>query len=217
MCNDDKLISVHPFNHLGQAPFRFVGTVEKTFQACPGAPIVAGSSCDHCGTGIRWECWVEDANGRRFKVGNDCIAKVGDQKLIKASHAAKLERQREARHAKREAQREAMLNAQRERNGGLTDWEVIEAERRAEAEARNAEKAKRARGDVAQIMRDGRGGFRDDMARLIETGDQMRRGQFKIAVEILAKETGGRKGSKKFKAELDRWIAELETDFLMEG
>jgi hypothetical protein len=209
MCsNDEKLVSVHPFNHLGVAPFRFVGMTENAFRN-PDGTTKAGGSCDHCGTGIRWECHVEDANGRRFKVGNDCIAKVGDHKLIKASHAAKLERQREARAEKREAERQAAIQAQRERNGGLTDWEVIEAQHRAEALIREAEKAARARLDVAQIMRDGRHGFRDDMARMIETGETLRPGQFKIVVEILAKETGGRKGSAKFKAELARWTEEM--------
>ncbi len=52
--DDPALVGRHVFERagLGLAPFRFVGMEEKTFQACPGAPIQAGSSCDYCGTGM---------------------------------------------------------------------------------------------------------------------------------------------------------------------
>ena len=68
---------------LGKAPFRFTGEVsERTYQACPGAPVQPGSSCDYCGTGIRYEFWVASADGKQFKVGCDCIHKTGDRGLI---------------------------------------------------------------------------------------------------------------------------------------
>ena len=74
---------------LGKAPFHFTGKVtEKTYQACPGAPVQSGSSCDYCGTGIRYEFWVKSADGNTFKTGCDCIHKTGDAGLIRQISAA---------------------------------------------------------------------------------------------------------------------------------
>lgn len=84
--DDPAMIGLHVFERagLGTAPFRFVGMEEKTFQACPGAPVQPGSSCDYCGTGIRYVCHILASDGRRFKVGSDCVAKTGDNGLIRA-------------------------------------------------------------------------------------------------------------------------------------
>lgn len=83
---------------LGVAPFRYVGTFRKVFVAHPGAPALPGSTCDYCGNCIMNECWVADVNGKRFKVGCDCIAKVGDRGLLKAYKSSP-----EVRKANREA------------------------------------------------------------------------------------------------------------------
>ena len=79
---------------LGKAPFSFAGFYESKYQACPGAPIRAGSSCDYCGTAIMGCFKVRSADGREFKVGCDCIAKVGDRGLLKvvADHERKVRR-----------------------------------------------------------------------------------------------------------------------------
>lgn len=94
--------TVHKFERagLGKAPFRCVGMVENKFQACPGAPIQPGGSCDYCGAGIMYEFCILSADGRRFKVGCDCVLKTGDAGLAKvvrkqaneAKRAAKAER-----------------------------------------------------------------------------------------------------------------------------
>lgn len=78
--------TIHKFEAagLGKAPFKFVGAETKTYQACPGAPIQPGGSCDYCGTAITIHCHVVSADGKRFKVGSDCIAKVGDAGLKRA-------------------------------------------------------------------------------------------------------------------------------------
>ena len=60
---------------LGLAPFRFIGANEKRI-TYPDGSSKAGSSCDYCATGIALECWVESADGKRFKVGCNCIEKV---------------------------------------------------------------------------------------------------------------------------------------------
>lgn len=75
---------IHKFQEakLGVAPFRFVRIEIRKYQACHGAPVQPGSSCDYCGTGIMEVCIIRDANGHEFKVGNQCVAKTGDYGLV---------------------------------------------------------------------------------------------------------------------------------------
>lgn len=106
--------SIHHFElaGLGKAPFHFTGTVtEKVFVACPGATPKAGSSCDYCGTGIRYEFWVRSACGKEFKVGCDCIHKTGDRGLIQQISAA----ERKLRDAKNKAAKERRIAKSNER------------------------------------------------------------------------------------------------------
>ncbi len=70
--------TIHPFEAagLGRAPFKCTGMETRKYQACPGAPIQPGGCCDYCGTGI-YDCYaIKSADGRRFIVGCDCVAKV---------------------------------------------------------------------------------------------------------------------------------------------
>ncbi len=77
--------TIHRFERagLGKAPFQFTGTVTEKVFCVPGGTPKAGSSCDYCGTGIRYEFWVNSSCGKTFKVGCDCIHKTGDRGLIK--------------------------------------------------------------------------------------------------------------------------------------
>jgi hypothetical protein len=84
---------------LGLAPFHFVGYERKVFVACPGAPVQVGGSCDYCSTGISNMFWVKSADGKRFKVGSECILKAGDKGLKRAVNAIKLKET----HAKQDA------------------------------------------------------------------------------------------------------------------
>jgi hypothetical protein len=68
---------------LGLAPFRFVGMSEN-YITYPDGTGKAGGTCDYCGNGIRFECVVLSRDGKRFKVGSDCIAKVGDEGILRA-------------------------------------------------------------------------------------------------------------------------------------
>lgn len=68
---------------LGLAPFRFVGVGVNQI-TYPNGTTKPGGSCDYCGTAIANECRVKSSDGRLFKVGCDCIAKVGDSGLLKA-------------------------------------------------------------------------------------------------------------------------------------
>lgn len=98
---DGETSLIHRFEHagLGKAPFRFTGTVTEKVFCVPGEMPKAGSSCDYCGTGIRYEFWVESADAKVFKVGCDCIHKTEDRGLIKQISVA----ERKLRDAKNKA------------------------------------------------------------------------------------------------------------------
>lgn len=82
------LVGKHCFEvaGLGTAPFKIVGFAESKFQAAPGAPILPGTSCDYCSTGIMYVCYIQGAGAgdKAFKVGCDCVQKTHDEGLIKA-------------------------------------------------------------------------------------------------------------------------------------
>jgi hypothetical protein len=92
---------VHAFERagLGEAPFRCVGKYVSLFQACQGAPVRAGSSCDYCGTSIAQVYRIRGADGAEFKVGCDCVAKTGDQGLRRQVNALVSKARRETADA----------------------------------------------------------------------------------------------------------------------
>jgi hypothetical protein len=107
-----EMTTVHKFElaGLGKGPFRFTGNVtEKTFCACPGAPVQPGSSCDYCGTGIKFEFWVTSSDGKEFKVGCDCIHKSGDRGLIQQISSAE-RKLRDAKNKAAKARKEVRKN-----------------------------------------------------------------------------------------------------------
>lgn len=61
-----------------------VGHYQAKFQACPGAPIQPGTSCDVCGTGIMEVFEIRSADGKVFKAGCECVKKTGDRGLVDA-------------------------------------------------------------------------------------------------------------------------------------
>lgn len=108
--HDGRLDSMHRFERvgLGKAPFRVRGYGREVFQAIPGdpsCPLQPGTSCDYCSTGIMDVAYIESADGKRFKVGCDCVFKVGDAGLVSAIKRSPEYRalQRQKRHAKDEA------------------------------------------------------------------------------------------------------------------
>jgi hypothetical protein len=100
---------VHVFElaGLGVAPFRYTGSERRVYVACQGADEQPGGSCDLCGAGIKLFCWIEDANGRRFKVGSDCVAKTGDKGLRRLVDADVRRRARDAKWARESVKIEA--------------------------------------------------------------------------------------------------------------
>ena len=150
----------HPFEiaGLGRAPFRFVGIVSLPSRALaeqnPSAFANAMSeiprgigvgTCAFCGQGIVNNAIVQDATGKRFVVGCDCIRKISTRKLVSAMQAAinaekraKAKAAREAAHEARRVAAAALLDAERERNGGSTDWEASQEAARAKRRAERA-------------------------------------------------------------------------------
>jgi len=88
---------------LGSAPFTFVGNERKYFQACPGAPLQCGGSCDYCGTGIVDMYHIQSSDGRSFKVGCECVKKTGDLGLIAKIKQVRSARAKALRVARNEA------------------------------------------------------------------------------------------------------------------
>jgi hypothetical protein len=109
----NKNTEVHPFEKagLGKAPFHCTGMVEKTYQACDGAPVQPGSSCDFCMTAIRYCFLIEGIDGKQFKVGCDCVRKLGriDNQLSAEVEAYRKSAEGQKRLAKREADRAKRL------------------------------------------------------------------------------------------------------------
>jgi hypothetical protein len=109
----DQDVRQHRFETagLGLAPFKYIGFSQSKFQAAPGEPIRAGSSCDYCGTAIM-DCYaIESSDGKVFKVGSDCVAKTGDRGIMVAVKSAANKHKLEARHAS-EAKRIAAFEAE---------------------------------------------------------------------------------------------------------
>jgi hypothetical protein len=97
----------HPFDRagLGKPPYKFLCVTKNWFCACPGDPGKPGGSCDYCANGIAFEYHVASSDGKRFKVGSDCIWKIyretpkGDP-ATRALNAARIKHERELRHAR---------------------------------------------------------------------------------------------------------------------
>jgi hypothetical protein len=113
-----KAAHMHPFEraNLGTAPFRCVGGYVSKFQAVPGdpsCPIQPGTSCDYCGQGIMNVFVVKGSDGRKFKVGSDCIDKAGKEagteheRVTIAIRKAVNKIKRDAKHATVDAKIEA--------------------------------------------------------------------------------------------------------------
>jgi hypothetical protein len=87
---------------LGKPPYRCVGVTQEKWQAAPGAPVQTGTCCDYCGQGIIDTYWVVSSDGKRFKLGSDCIAKVSQKKDRQGDplYRAVLKHRREKTHTR---------------------------------------------------------------------------------------------------------------------
>ncbi len=201
---------------LGQAPFEFAYVTQN-----------AGSraSCDYCGTAITYEFWINSHDGRRFKVGCDCVAKVEhDNNLlddVQRAQARLQAAQREARKAAKlaaaEARRQAALQAQRDRNGGRTDAEVAEDNRKAAA-ARQAAELVPTNAWLVDVLRPMvRRGIADFVGSMFEELQrrpfyELSHRQLVVLEQIFCKRAG-RRGSKAYKAAEAVWNAKLDAAY----
>lgn len=134
---------IHIFEQagLGKAPFHSQGVEYKVYVSYPGGPAQPGSTCDLCGQAISYECWVGSADGRRFKVGNECIEKTGDAGLVKSQIQCKLVKGQEA--DKRKASRDEQYV-----QDNLAAWEAKVAD-----QARNPHPYGKDKGTNADYLR----------------------------------------------------------------
>lgn len=205
--------TIHPFEAagLGKAPFNMVGFSEKVYSACPGAPEQAAGSCDYCGTGIKYQCHIRSSDGRDFVVGTDCVMKLdrADNRLISQANKQIALAKQAKKNAERQARMEAIAaagraedQAQRERNGGLTDREKAEAERKAKAAAVEAEMREK-NGWLLKVLerRDSYGEFVPAMVAQLKRvpAAELPNRALGILEDIFAK-AAGRRGSKPYKA-----------------
>lgn len=120
----------HPFQKagLGLAPFRFVRCYEAKYQACHGAPVQPGSTCDYCGTAIMYVFVVRGACGTEFKVGCDCVEKTDAGHLVSAVKVAAKRMKAEAKEAREFETGKAKACAILTDAGLLAAWELWNAE-----------------------------------------------------------------------------------------
>lgn len=184
----------------GKAPFTCVGTYafpEKSLaEKNPAAynsqlkmmPKGYGvGSCGVCGRPLVNNFLIKSADGKKFSVGCECVEKSGDRGLTTITNQKRLEIEREKRRIKKEQVRTLELQRQRDKNGGLTDYEVKikEQERKQKERAKLIKKSGLL--EIAENLEDGKYGFRDSVA------DDLRRGNIPcgrglgITIDILSK------------------------------
>lgn len=169
-------------------------------------------SCNVCGMSLQNNVVVRNAEGNHFVVGLDCARKSGDHQLVTQAKKVQLQRDRAKREEKREQRRmesierhQRELEAQRQRNGGLTDAEVAEKVRQEELEARRAVMTEK-NGWLIDVLVCQRGDFCESLARELETSEINGKSDRVVSIlrDIYAK-SHGRRGSKKYEAAYDEF------------
>lgn len=216
MSNREKF--EHKHFKMGVAPYQLVGLWSMPdlglLEVNPDAyhremrtsPKCGIGSCDHCGTGIVHHFVITDARGDLFKVGSTCIEQLGQQSLVSARDAVIREEARRKRadarahkRLSRQLEFEAQRQAERDRNGGLTDDELAAQERE-----RREQELRWGLCDVVYPVRQvlcAAGDFGNRMVQLMQAGETPSVNAFRICVEILAKRAG-RKGSRAYQEAL---------------
>ena len=208
----------------GKAPFKVVGIFEmpapsmaehnpaayqNAMNAIPFGYRVG--SCGVCGMGLSVNFLINSADGNKFAVGCECVKKAGDHGMIETVKLMKNKRTREINRQKRSDKHQADLQAQRDRNNGLTDSEVWEQERA--TELKEQEKKMQPVLDItcelASQIRDGKQGFCDSIAEELDRGIIPYGRGLDLTCEILAKKFG-RKSSTAYCERYDHIEALLE-------
>lgn len=231
----DRLVLTHPFTEsgLGRAPFRFVGMASipspslgeqnptgymNALAALPRDLSNGCGTCAHCGTSIMNIMIVQNADGKKFGIGCDCVEKTGDAKLVKASTIAKRAHDKQLRAARAERKRLEFLAAVNPETGETNAQRI--AREQAEAvvayNAREAARIEKQRSIAAELvveanaMNDGKGGFSDSVAQDLFAGVLPYGRRLEIAIEIIGKRLGGRTGSPKWEAAANAFAEKIE-------
>jgi len=216
----------HKAYQFGTAPFRYIGIWSPPSkalleanpnaynQAMAGRPKCCGFCCDHCGMSIEHHCIIVDAKGEKYTVGSSCIFKVDDcenltqvEADVKARQKANRKRLADAKREKASAEREAVMQAERDANGGLTNYE-LGVKNRADIAKTNAD----AYLELAKyfvVILNFSGDFGKSIVRGFTNGRIPTGGGKTIVIEIVAK-AAGRKNSKAYNAKLPEVEAEFD-------
>lgn len=214
--SEDKVV-VHKVFKMGRAPYKLVGiwsAPSKALQAAnPSAyniqmetrPKCCRFICDHCGTGIVHHFILSDADKNKFCVGSSCIDKLGQHELVTQAKQLELKRQQQIRQEKAEAKREAKrlqveseLEEQRKANGGLTDFELREKQRK-EYEENMRDQFFDITRPIQKMLKTAGGDFCRSIANGMKEGKMPSGGGKTITIEIMTKQhSGARKNSKAY-------------------
>jgi hypothetical protein len=188
---------IHAFEErgLGTAPFAYSHEIDM-------GSIKNGATCDFCGTAIRYCEVIKSADGKTFAVGNECVRKTGDRGLIDTVKRESARQRAQAKWDAQHAEHQAQLAVERERNGGPTDYEIAEAKREAEEQAR-AEAIARENYWIVRLLPYG-SSWAESMRYSLENtcATKFSERNKTIFAEIYAK-SHGRKGSKAYGAAYD--------------
>lgn len=228
---------LHPFERsgLGLAPFRWVSVISlpdnalaeanpsahnlalaQAFQQARSLGVTLGS-CQHCGMGLNHHGVIEDAEGTRFVVGLDCVAKTGDSGIGKRAEVEarriRNSKARERAERKRIERHTAWLDSVCET--GETNRDRLAREDRERGEAVKAERLRRER--VSEILRpiwevlEGNGSnFALSVAEDMRNGTLPRGRGENIAADIFAK-AHGRRNSLAYSGALDNFMDIIES------
>lgn len=222
-----KTVLVHKNFKMGTAPYRYVGlwshpskgiqevNPEAYNRLASARPACCKYECDHCGMPITNHYMIKDANGTAFSVGEKCVEKLGEVEFItradvdRRAHNRKLARARaEKKRAEAAAIREAELQAQRDKNGGLTDYELKEKRRQEEKEAARGGFRRQAAYFI-DVLESKESYFCRSIADAMGEGRLPHGGGIRVVLEIIAK-TAGRTNSKAYDAKFDEALAKFE-------
>lgn len=140
-------VLTHPWEKMYKAPYKCVGMYSLPspslaesnptayMMQLQSAPVGWGcGTCNICMTALINNYLMVAADGKKFVVGCDCVMKTNDYRLVRQMKGFKRDHETNQRIAKKAAETKKRLNAERERNGGLTDAEVAIETRKKERE-----------------------------------------------------------------------------------
>lgn len=186
---------------LGRAPFQCTGMSEQRHDM-GGGRSKAGGTCDYCGQGILYVFHILSSDGRKFKVGCDCVAHTHDpaERIVVQTKRMLRDHKRVKAGEGRAAKRKAAAEARR------IEWE---AKREANAIKLATDPLyQRIKAVVGVATRDGANSFLVDMRDNMEKWGHLTEGQEAATVRILDRieSEPARKAASKYVGEIGERI-----------